>query len=427
MQAALGNASETRRACTRPGVAPAPPSRPRAPRWRAARGAARGDRVHVGRHRGGQPGGARARAGGPRSPGRAQRRAGGADAGDLRRARDLVDARAPGGCRRAGRARARGFRGDPAAGRRRRAASIPRICARRCDPRRCWSRWPPPITRSATFTRSRRWPAMARAAGVLFHTDAVAAAGRVPFDVRGARRRRRDRLGAQDRGSAGGRRAVPAAWGRARPADRRRAPGARAPSRHREPGRDRRLRPGGAPRGRRAGRDRGAGLGAARAARARRWARSPAPPSRRPRPGAALARHHQRRVRGGRRAADRDRPRPRGDLRVDRRRLQLGVARAVAGAARARLVRRSAPRWAVRITLGRTTTDGEIDRLLEVLPGIVARACAGATTPAGRGAEARRGGGEARAGRASPSRCRAASIRRRRRRCCARRAPRWSA
>ena len=97
-----------------------------------------------------------------------------------------------------------------------------------------------------------------------------------PLDVRGARRRRGDALGAQARRAEGRGRALPAA--RASTLDaaaRRRAPGARAPAGHRERRRHRRLRRGGAARARGAAAPaRRARLGAARAARARGCSRS---------------------------------------------------------------------------------------------------------------------------------------------------------
>ena len=109
-----------------------------------------------------------------------------------------------------------------------------------------WSRSCSPTTRPAWCSRSPRPPTIVHAAGGLLHVDAVQAAGRIPCDIARARRRSVDAVGAQDRRRQGRRR--PGARGRGHPfcrsADPRRRPGARAPRRHRECRRDRRLRRG---------------------------------------------------------------------------------------------------------------------------------------------------------------------------------------
>ena len=107
---------------------------------------------------------------------------------------------------------------------------------------RCRCRWP--TTRPARCSRLPRSPRWQREHGLAVHTDAVQAAGRVPIDMRRARRRLPDAVRPQARRTQGRGRA-----GRSRrrqPArlHRRRRPGAAAARGHRERRGHRRLRRG---------------------------------------------------------------------------------------------------------------------------------------------------------------------------------------
>ena len=330
----------------------------------------RGDRLHVGRHRGRQPGDPRTGAGAARPRARGGRRH-----------VDLVAARAPGGAGRAGRARARRLRRDAASPSTAAGASTPDAlrAALRPDTVLVTLALGQPRARQR-LRRSRRWRAMAREAGALFHTDAVAGGRQGRRSTSRAGRRRADAVGAQARRAQGRGRALRPARG----ARSRRWP--RAGTRSASAGRAPRTSPASSasasPPGSRAARARRAT--AARVAGAARSAGGAAAGD----PGRARPRRRRARACPGRSTSafagapgqlvaiglDLE-----GDLRLDRRGLHVGLAGAVGGAARARPAARRRAAEAVRFGLGAgRTTRRRSTACVDVCRGR-RRACAGRT------------------------------------------------
>ena len=222
--------------------------------------------------------------------------------------------------------------GHAPAGRRQRASSRRTAARRRSPTTRPSCRSCTPTTRSAPIQPIAELAAIAHERGALVHTDAVQTAGKIPIDVRRARRRPAVDLGAQVLRPEGRRGAVGAARRPAAAVRHRRPAGAQPAGRHRERGRHRRprrrRRPGATRRWppRRRGSRRcaiGSSSGILAAVRRRRAQRR-----RRP----ARAEHHEHQLRAGRIGVAADRPRSRGHRRVVGLGLLVGHARAVARA-----------------------------------------------------------------------------------------------